>query len=326
MNWNTLKIWCAGNKPAAIFTGGFLLSVLALGYLNWSAWDQYSTVIGEFSSKSAKLHTLYQAKPYPSKENLKKLEEIAAHDRGDLELLRKELQSFHIPSFGNFEQTKPQDRPQQFQDALRAQVTKITSSSATAGSTLPTHFYLGMEQYENKLPGSEEVTMLSKQLTVLSWISEELVSRKGLIISEFSRPVPEGSTKKDAVAQKKDANTSKKQGTAPTEAKNAATPPYESVGTIRITFRCPQSVFRDLINAIASAPYFLVIESLQVQNSAKEPPRRTTSTQSPQASEQSTATLSRRLPIVVGKEVLNVSMRIRILEFGEAPTQAGKAK
>lgn len=68
------------------------------------------------------------------------------------------------------------------------------------------------------------------------------------------------------------------------------------------------------MNSIASAPYFLVIENLQLQNSVAEPPRRDTSSEAPQSPTDGQST-AQRLPIIVGREQVNVSMKIRFLEF-----------
>ena len=62
------------------------------------------------------------------------------------------------------------------------------------------------------------------------------------------------------------------------------------------------------------APYFLIIDQLLIRNTSSEPPRR--DTQPPTAaSPLDGSTPIQRLPIIVGRELLDVSLNLRGLEF-----------
>jgi len=71
-----------------------------------------------------------------------------------------------------------------------------------------------------------------------------------------------------------------------------------------------------------------VIDSLQLQNTVTEPPRRDSADQQPQPAAvppQEGQTPVQRIPIVVGREQINASLRIRILEFPESRQNSPKA-
>lgn len=286
----------------------FIVLTALIGWLAYSAWDDYGNAFVEYTDKSSQLGKLSQQKPFPNKSNLTKLDQALSRQKSELGLLVKELQRYTVPAYGELVKAKPQDRPQQFQDALRKEVTRIKSLATGSGATLPPGFYLGMEEFENKPPSVEESLNLAKQLTILNWLADNLVAKKGIIIAEFSRmgsdATPSG-VKKESVRKPVAASATK------------TTIPYETISTIRISFRGNQNSFRELINTVSSAPYFLLIEGIQVQNSSGEPPLRNVTTQAPEPNTTGIDT-TQRLPIVVGRELLNVSMKIRALEFPES--------
>jgi len=315
---NTITTWFGQNKLMASLVVVFILSTALLGWLAFTAWDEYSIAFSEYTDKSSQLAELSKLKPFPNKANLTKLEKAFVQQQEELKALVKELQRYMVPAFGDLGKVKPQDRPQQFQDALRKEVTRIKTLAANSGATLPPGFYLGMEEYENKPPSAEESPSLAKQLTVLSWLGETLVAKKGIIIAEFSKApaevVPNG-TKRELAR--------KPLAAAPTPTTLAKpTSPYETVSNIRISFRSNQSSLRELINSLSSAPFFLLIEGIQLQNSSGEPPRRNATSDVPELNPGGVEAIQ-RVPIVVGRELLNVSMKVRAMEFPDSAPPAG---
>lgn len=307
---NPFTIWLSENKLAASLAGAFLLGTGIAGLMTFWAWDGYSAASQDYAEALAKLTKLDQQNPFPSEANRKELESTLVREQAEAESLLKSLQAYRLPSFHDLDKAKPQDRPQLFQDALRAQVTSIKSAAAGKGVTVPPGFYLGLEEYENRPPSQEEAVPLSKQLTALNWIAEKLVTHQGLILSDFARVLPAPAAKAGETPKKATPAGDKPKST------------YETLGTVRISFRCDPASLRELLNGISSAPYFFVIETIQVQNSVPEPPRRNAPAQ---LETQTTAATdgqapAQRLPIIVGREQLNVSFKIRFLEFN-APSQ-----
>lgn len=210
-----------------------------------------------------------------------------------------------------------------FEDALRSQITSLKTLAATSGSSLAPGFYLGLDEYENKLPSPESVMSLAGQLTVLDWFAKKLLSHQGLILAEFERVVPLSS--QQGTSGNAAAKADRKSPLAASNGSNNHSL-MSSLGSFKASFRCDQTSLRDIINDLSGAPYFLIIESLQLQNSVMEPPRRgvTPPPEQPEPQQQGTKDSqsgSQRLPIVVGNEQINVSMRIRILDFPEVSRQ-----
>lgn len=312
---NKITTWFAANKLMASLAGVFIVSTTLLGWLAFTAWDEYAIAFADYTDKSSQLAKLSQLKPFPNKTNLSKLEKMVVQQKGELGTLLKEMQRYNVPAFGDLGKAKPQDRPQQFQDALRKEVTRIKTTAANSGAALPPGFYLGMEEYENKPPGVEESLELAKQLTVLSWLGDTLVTKKGIIIAEFSRAATE--TNVNGVKRE---SVRKPLAAAPSSTPKPSTP-YQTVSNMRVSFRSNQSSLRELINSLSSAPYFMLIEGIQLQNSSSEPPRRNAA---PQVTEPNPGAgdAIQRLPIVVGRELLNVSLKVRALEFADSAQPA----
>jgi len=306
---NKLKTWFAENRTPAVFAAVFLAFCGLAGWYAYSSWDDYSIATTSFSEATAKFSSLAKHTPPPTENNLALLGKSLKAEQSDLNDLLATLRQYRIMPFHGIEKAKPQDAPQLFQDALRAQVTKIKTSASTTGATLPSGFYLGLEDYENRLPTPEDTIALAKQLTVFNWISEQLIGHSGLIVAEFSKIAP--------LSSLQTAKSAKPLAAAPA---SKSPPPYENPANLRVSFRCDQGSLRDILNAFSKAPYFLVIDTLQLQNTVTEPPRRDTVQQqsmqvTPQPAAEGQTNAVQRIPIVVGREEVNASLKIRILDF-----------
>jgi hypothetical protein len=304
---NKITAWFKDNTLAASLIAVLVVGTLALGFLAYFAWDDYGTASAEYTSKAAQLLKLSQQKPFPSEANLRALESIFTTEKSSLQALVSQLERYDVPPFADIAKAKPQDRPQRFQDALRNEVTRIKNLAASTGANLPPGFYLGLEEYENRLPTQEDVQLLSKQLTVMSWLGELMACHKDLILSEFSRVSSESPLKKEPLKK-------------PAPAKEAL--PYEVTSCIKLGFRCNQGTLREIVNSVSAAPYFLMIDQLLVQNTSTEPPRRDSQQPTPSPSPADGTAVVQRLPIVVGRELINVSIRLRELEFTPTASSA----
>jgi hypothetical protein len=309
---NTFKKWLLENRLAAATAVVFVVLAGLLGWLTLGAWDNYASASLRLSSSAGDLQKLEKQNPAPTQANVDLITKNLTAEQAGLNSLLSTLRASRIVPFAGLEKTKTQDRPQVFQDALRNEVTAIRTLAGGAGSTLPSGFYLGLSEYENRLPSPNEVLGLASQLTVFDWIAKKLTAHQGVIIGEFERALPSalpGTTPKPILknAPKSVAETSK---TAPN---------WSSPGSLKLSFRCDQSTLRDFVNSLSSSPYFLIIDSLQLQNSVPEPPRRDSVGQPQQQPVNPTpgtdGQQSQRLPIIVGREQLNVSMRLKIIEF-----------
>ena len=306
---NKITKWFVDNKLAACLLASLILGTLILGFLAYQAWDDYGTASADYTSKASQLLKLSQPPkpfPFPSQDNLSKLEATITTEQSQLDALVKYLQKYQVTTFADIGNAKPQDRPQRFQDALRNEVTRIKSLATNTGATLPPGFYLGLDEYENRLPTQDDVQLLSKQLTVLSWLGELLATHKDLILSEFSRSTAETSPKKTSPAVPVKVST-----------------PYKDACGMKVSFRCSQGSFREIVNAVSTAPYFLIIDQLLVHNTSSEPPRRDTPLPTAAPAPDGSIPIQ-RLPIIVGRELLDISLKLRGLEFSDQESPAAK--
>jgi hypothetical protein len=310
---NDLMTWLRENRLPALLAGILLIGGVILGWFALSAWDEYDAARQSYAEAVAKLtriSTPVAPLPYPDAQNLANIKSDLENQKDILSKLLKNLEACRVGVFGDLDKAKAQDRPQLFQDTLRSEVTRIRNLASSKGVTIPPSFYIGLDEYENRPPANDDVMSLARQLTVLDWLASTLASRDGLILSEFDRIKPSLPPKTDA---------SKK---TPLPESSKTTVPWETLCTTRVSFRCDQTALRDLLNAISSAPYFLVIESLQLQNSVCEPPPRNTQTPSGNQPSAHEAGGLQRLPIIAGREQVNVSMKIRTFVFpGSLPAE-----
>ena len=315
---NKIKTWFTDNKGPSVFAALFIILVGVGGWFAYGSWDDYSAATQTYSDAAAKLAKLAKQTPPPNEANLSKLGKTIDDEQSALNQLLGTLRQYAISPFASLEKAKSQDAPQLLQDALRAQVTKLKGVATTNGATLPSGFYLALDEYENRLPAPDDAISLAKQLTVFNWISEHLISHPGLIIAEFSKVV-------SAPAQ--NPKTDRKALAPATVPKSEL--PYESPATLKLSFRCDQGSLREILNSFSQSPYFLVIDSLQLQNTVPEPPRRDSAgqqpAQPPAGGLQEGEASGQRIPIIVGREQINASLRIRILEFPERQQERPKA-
>lgn len=312
---NDFKTWVSTNKIPAAAGGAFLILFLLLGWLCYSSWSGLSEKLDAYAKTRTEVESLYKQKPFPDQGNLLKLQEAVNKESAGLGTLTKELAKYRIRPVGdlaNLVKEKPQDSPQYFQDQLRERVNALKAKSSSSGTKFFPSFYLGMGKYENGLPLPDETLALGRQLTVLDWIAGKIATLKGTELSEFDRFIPDNGAKQDSVP-----TAAKKQAAGPSKSQPEGTAP-EILGTVKITMRTTQAGFREFVNDLSSAPYFLVIDSLFLANSSQEPPRKDAL---PETSPADGTNSVQRLPVIVGRETLNVSLRVRMIDFPKEATK-----
>ena len=308
---NDFKTWISTNKIPAACAGAFLILFLLLAWLSFSSWSSLTDKITAFGTTRSELESLYKQKPFPDQANLLKLQEAVAKESAGLEALRKELAKYRVRAVGDLAklvQDKPQDSPQYFQDKLRERVNALKVAATANNTIIYNTFYLGMGKYETGLPLPDKTLACGRKLTVLDWIAGKIVSIKGTELLEFAIDDDE---KTDA------ASASKKPVNGASKAQQEA-PGADLLGTVKITMKTTQAGFREFVNDISTAPYFLVIDSMFVENSSTTPPKRDAL---PETSPADGTNGIQRLPIIVGRETLNVYLRIRMIDF---PTSSSK--
>jgi hypothetical protein len=289
--------WLQDNPFLAGLSAVTLIGAGILGYLLSQSLTQYQEASDGYAQAVQKLHTLQNRVPFPNSENLEKNKALVDQYKSDLTSLRTKLSAMVPP-------LNPAIKPQQFQDDLRSAVNDTVDKATKAGITLPKDFYLGFGQYANSLPSEQAAPALARQLTLIKDLVQRLIAFKIQSIDYLERtPLPQEAT---AAAPK-----------AGAPAKVLERFPFD------ISFTAEQSKFRVALNSLLGSDQFLIIRALNVQNSSPTAPAIATeggdsNAGSPQAAPAGAAGQP-NLNVILGRELVQVSARIEMIEFTEAP-------
>lgn len=273
------------------------LAVL-LFLLNQSA-TQYQEVSDQYTQAVQKLHGLQNRSPFPSRENYEKSAALAEEYKTELQTIRRHLAAMEVP-------LNPDIKPQQFQDDLRSAVNATTEKAAAAGVALPTDFYLGFGQYANSLPSERAAPALARQLVVIQGLINRLIDFKITSIDTLDRrllpeesPTPPDPKKPEPILQRY---------------------PFD------LAFTAEQAKFRVIFNSLLADDQFLLVRALSILNSepagppiaqAATPAASTSLAGNTDAFAQSPETTPAGLEVILGRELVKVSLRIEILDFAE---------
>ncbi len=107
---NKITKWFVDNKLAACLLASLILGTLILGFLAYQAWDDYGTASADYTSKASQLLKLSQPPkpfPFPSQDNLSKLEATITTEQSQLDALVKYLQKYQVTTFADIGNAKP---------------------------------------------------------------------------------------------------------------------------------------------------------------------------------------------------------------------------
>lgn len=159
------------------------IGIGALGYLTYSASDEYSKANDEFQSASAELKRLQGGKPYPDKDNLKKVEDQKKALQAKINELQSSLSSLKL---------KVEDiSPTGFQDKLRDTVARIAAKAQEANVKLPAtdkeKFYLGFNVYQGEPPKGPAAPPLYRELRAIESVMNLILETKNVEVKELVR-------------------------------------------------------------------------------------------------------------------------------------------
>jgi hypothetical protein len=298
MNW--LK-----ENPILVGLLGAALLILALGV--YSITVQLAA-LGEqraaFDAQVLELHKLQNQSPYPSKENLDKLQETIKDYKAELVAFEESIRKLQPPVPENI-------TPQGFSDNLRKVVSAITAKANEAGVSLGENFYMGFNPYQTGLPSQAAAPYLQRQLDVLQSIMEKIIECKVTSVSITRAPLPvESGNKPQLIENKK-----------PTPDGLIVRNPLD------ITIKGDQSRVRVALNSLLKAPQFLIIRALRVENSSKQAPSKVTDfSQGSQTTSSSDIESifglaqgvgekkKETLPVILGRETITATLRIELVD------------
>lgn len=292
--------WFKNNPfPASLAAVAAVLLIVG-GYFLFAEMGRLGEEQSSFEQKKMQLQRLQRNKPYPNQASVDATRKEGEEAAALLQQLAKELAV-----------DAPPTTPQAFQDELAGMVKAITEKAAARKIGLPENFYLGFEQYETQLPPADVVPRLSLQLrsvnAVATLLLESQVRSLGAIVRS---PVSgeSGSVPEDTESEK----GSKKKP-------ESAAPELEMV-PFDISFNSDQSAFRTAFNRITELQPPVFIRLVAVENSSPLAPSKTGEPEVSDGKTEQGAAQSMGIRPVVGRESLNVNLRLAGVVASKSPS------
>lgn len=295
MNWLKENPFVSGLLAFVVVAGG------ALAYFLSGAATVYQETEDAYRAAVQQLHTLQQRSPFPNEENLSKVKAQTEQYAAAVGTLKAQLASMQLP----LDETMT---PQRFQDTLRSTVNEVTQLADAAEVALPAGFYLGFDAYQSSLPSEKAAPALGRQLVLLSEVVKRLIELKVASIDLLTRnllPEESGATRAAAPA-----GPGGGQPQAPAQ-KMVESFPFD------ISFTADQGKFRVAFNSLIDSKQFLIVRSLNVENTSPLGPPVTAadpSTQGSSASPEAGGT-NNSLNVLLGRELVKVSLRLEMVQF-----------
>lgn len=289
--------WIQENSFLAGLAAITLVGIGIQLYFVNTAVARYEETSAAYVDSVQKLQALQNRSPFPHEENLKKAEALAEEFKSELLALRTQLAAMEAP-------LNPSVTPQQFIDDLRGRVDAVLAKAAQAEVTLPDGFYLGFDQYSNKLPDDKAAPALARQLFVIDKLVNRLIDFKVKAIDGLARrPLPE-----EQATEKPE----------PTKILQRY--------VIDLAFTSEQSKFRAAFNSLLNAEDFIIVRAVSVQNSNPVGPAIAQGEKFPATSPEASPAVEKtgdRLEVILGQELVKVTTQIEILDFEkpEAPQE-----
>lgn len=316
--------WAKNNPFLAVYLVVTALALAGVGYFTYNAFTAYETATTDYDKSVSKLQNLQNRVPFPSQANLTAYSELTSAYATNLNNLMTRLSTMQFP--------KTEFTREGFQDHLRQTVSEITQKASANGVTLPDGFYLGFDEYRGALPPETALASLAEQLEGIRTVVTGLIDLKVVSITSIARTqVQEERTSAAPRATPAPGQGARKNDTNATKATERA--PILVARPFDITFRADQTRVRQALNQIATANQFFIIRSLTIRNTQLEGPLRVVAGSLPTDGSQPTFTeadasqgqpapaAQRKLDVIVGREQVDVSVRIEMIRFNLPETK-----
>ena len=287
--------WIKANKFLTGFLAVMLVGIGVLGYFLFSANSAFDAADDAYHDKANELNRLRHLPLYPNAKNLKALE---AQKEEAAQLVAAFQAQLATREFSADDIT-----PQQFQDRLKSAVTAILDKAGAAHMELPKEkFYLGFDPYESRPPEPEAVGPLTKQLKAIQWVMEKIIEAKITKLVSLTRiPLPEEKSLAGG-------NNNRRPG----REERSGAGDLVSKFPVDLEFLARQSSFAEALNVIvgASAPQFYIPRVVRITNQKTKGPERVAAGASATPGQPAAP-----MGYIVGEELIQVSMRLEIVEF-----------
>jgi hypothetical protein len=277
------------------FAGGLALATAVLVlvglYFAYSTHSAFSEQTENFSTNTALVGRLQSARPFPNEENLRAVSGEVDDAKSLIDMLSTEVNKQAAPLDASL-------TSQQFQDSLNSKVGGLIKLAADTGTVLPEDFYLGFGEYRTQPPSAAAAPLLGQQLESIANIASILI-KAGVkeIVSLNRQPLPIETA--EEAPSKNDAPTS------------------VFIAPFDIIFVSDQTVFRDALAAIITATPVVFVRLVSVANSQ---PTALSKSAGPTGEPATGDAPPGQIPVLFGKETLQVNMRLASVS-ASAPTK-----
>ena len=292
--------WFKNNPFIASLAAVSAVLLIAGGYFLFAEMGRLGEEQSSFDQKKMQLQRLQRNKPYPNQASVDATRKEAEEAAALLQQLAKELAV-----------DAPPTTPQAFQDELAAMVKAVAEKAAARKIGLPENFYLGFEQYETQLPPADVVPRLSLQLRSINAVATLLLESQVKSLGAIVRSPVSGERGSVPAETEPDKGTRKKP--------ESAAPELEMV-PFDISFSSDQSAFRTAFNRVTELQPPVFVRLVAVENSSPLPPSKTGEPEVSESTTEQGAAQPSGIRPVVGRESLNVNMRLAGVVASKSPS------
>ena len=273
-------------------------AVLTLAAI-YFAYSQSAALVEQtdiFNTNTTTLGRLQSAKPFPNEENRKAAEDEA-------KLAAKILDGLAAEVARQSAAADPNLTPRDFQDKLSSAAAAAEAAAASTKVVLPEDFYLGFADYKAQPPSEAAAPMLGQQLESIANVTG-LLLKSGIrqLVGIERAPLPTESESNDEESQSGKSNAA------------VQLAPFD------VEFVADPVAFRNALSAIVTAQPIVLVRLVSVTNSSPTPPAKE-SAAAPQATAEPQAASGEgttEIPVVFGKETLNVKLRLASVSVAAA--------
>jgi hypothetical protein len=238
--------WIKENKFIVALGGGTLVGVIALYWVGSSGAARYEEAKSQFDAAAAEASGFERLALYPK---------IANRDgkRKALDEYRKATETLQS-SFDRFRPKELKDiSAQEFTDRLKTADAEIRKAFEESGTIVPEAFFVGFESYKTSLARANTTGILDYQLSSIKNVLLQLAKARPTELKNLHRP-----------------SLVEESGQPFTPPANAVVRPLP----LEITFVGPERSAREFLSSIVKPEnQFLVVRSVRITNTKKDPPR-----------------------------------------------------
>ena len=280
--------WFKENPFAAGLAAATAVLTLAAIYFAYAQNAYLVEQTDTFGTNTTTLGRLQSAKPFPNQENLKAAQTEA-------ELAKEILDGLAAEVARQSTALDPNITPRDFQDKLSSAAAAAEKAAAATKVALPEDFYLGFDAYKAQPPSEAAAPLLGQQLESIANVTG-LFLKSGIrqLVGIERAPLP---TESEATGEENQS------GDSDTAAVQLA--PFD------VGFVADPVAFRNALSAIVTAKPVVLVRLVSVANSSPAPPAKE-SAAAPLTDAQPTSSEEAKteIPVVFGKETLNVKLRL----------------